>query len=395
MSSTNAVAAESAGSSDWDSFIKDGKASLSFRYRFEHVDDNRFSDDADASTVRTRLSIASGRVKGFQLFTEFDNVSQIGADDYNAGGGNTPSMGGYPVIADPEGSELNQLYLDYKAGNFGARVGRQRINLDNQRFVGGVGWRQNEQTYDAVKFEYTGDGFDARYAYINKVRRILGDQVSAGIHDQDGTHLLNAGVDLGSVGRLAAYYYRLDNEDAFAFSTSTFGARFKGSVALGDDVKIRYEGEFARQTDAGDNPADYDANYTHLNGGVIVGKVDVGVGWEALGGDEDDPGEAFRTPFATLHAFNGFADQFLATPDAGLEDRYVKVKFTPDAWIAEARYHSFEADDGSEEFGEELNLRLGYKFNKWVRADAFYADFDGDGSRPDVDKFWLMVSVAF
>src|SRR3546814_7541468 len=32
-------------------------------------------------------------------------------------------------------------------------VGRQRISLDDQRFVGSVGWRDNEQTFDVVRIE--------------------------------------------------------------------------------------------------------------------------------------------------------------------------------------------------------------------------------------------------
>ncbi|MGL1204265.1 alginate export family protein, partial [Vibrio parahaemolyticus] len=32
-------------------------------------------------------------------------------------------------------------------------VGRQRITLDDQRWVGNAGWRQNEQRFDAARIE--------------------------------------------------------------------------------------------------------------------------------------------------------------------------------------------------------------------------------------------------
>ncbi|MCZ6853708.1 MAG: hypothetical protein O7G86_07295, partial [Gammaproteobacteria bacterium] len=93
--------------------ITGGDVDLSLRYRYEYVDQDGIVDQAKASTVRSRLSLQSGTFQNFDLFFEMDDVREIGADDFNAGAGNTPNRTQYPVVADPEGTEVNQAYLDY------------------------------------------------------------------------------------------------------------------------------------------------------------------------------------------------------------------------------------------------------------------------------------------
>jgi hypothetical protein len=43
---------------------------------------------------------------------------------------------------------VNQVFLD----GYGFKLGRQKIIFDNARFVGDVGWRQNDQTFDAISY---------------------------------------------------------------------------------------------------------------------------------------------------------------------------------------------------------------------------------------------------
>jgi hypothetical protein len=54
------------------------------------------------------------------------------------------------VVADPEGTEVNQVWVGYEKYDTNVKFGRQTFTLDNHRFIGNVIWRQNEQTYDAV-----------------------------------------------------------------------------------------------------------------------------------------------------------------------------------------------------------------------------------------------------
>jgi hypothetical protein len=389
------AAAPAPTSGDIGALVQKGTVTLNFRYRYEFVDDDAFDEDANASTLRSRLTLQSGVWRNFAFLAEFDDVREIVADEFNAGDGNTPGRTEYPVVADPEGTELNQAYVDFKGlANTTLRAGRQRINLDNQRFVGGVGWRQNEQTFDAASAAYDSGIVHLFYAWVEGVRRFPGDDVPAGDHEQDDTHIANARIDLKGWGALTGYYYGIDNLDAPAFSTSTFGARFAGLRDL-EPFDVRYAVEFAEQSDAADNPVSYDASYYLLDGGIVVKNFDVGAGWEILEGDEDAAGKAFRTPLATLHAFNGWVDKFLTTPPEGLEDRYVKAKATFGNALFELRFHDFDGEDSGEDLGQEWDAQVGYQFHKRLRADLIAGDFESDDPRyTDTLKAWLMVTVA-
>ena len=374
--------------------FKDGEVALSFRYRFEGVDDEAFGDDALGSTLRSRLSFASGAYKDMSFFVEAEDIRELFLDDFDSGGGTSPGRAQYPVIADPEGTAINQAYVDWAGiSDTVLRVGRQRINLDNQRFVGGVAWRQNEQTFDAVSIKHSRDRITSFYAFVNNVQRIFGEDVPAGKHQQGATHLLNVQGRFPDVGNLAGYLYHIDDSDDPSFSTVTFGARFTGTRKLGE-YRLHYQAELALQRDAANNPSSYDAGYRLIDIGVKRGGYDLGVGWEVLEGDGNNPGEAFRTPLATLHAFNGWADKFLTTPDAGVEDTYIKFQANIDKIVVQVRYHHFEAEDGGSSLGDELDLRVGRPFGKHIRGDLFYATFDGDGGLSDADKIWAMLTVT-
>ncbi|MCZ6871325.1 MAG: alginate export family protein [Gammaproteobacteria bacterium] len=373
--------------------FKDGKVGLDFRYRYEFVDDDAFSKDANASTLRSRLRFASGTYREVSFFVEVEDVRELKPDDFNSGGGTSPGRTQYPVVADPQGTEINQAYVDYSGiQDTRLRLGRQRINLDNQRFVGGVAWRQNEQTFDSISGRYDSERVTAFYAFVDNVHRIFGESVPAGKHEQDNTHLLNVQGRFPDIGNLTGYLYHIDDDDDSTFSTSTFGIRFTGTREIGE-YALHHEGEFAYQQDAGNNPVSYDAIYHHIDVGVKRGSYDVGIGWEVLAGDDSNPGEAFRTPLATLHAFNGWADKFLTTPDAGLSDIYVKFQANIDKVIIQARYHHFEQDDGGSTLGDELDIRVGRPFGNHLRADLFYAAFNGDDGFSDTQKFWAMMTL--
>jgi len=358
------------------------------------VDQDNFDRDANASTLRTRLNYRTQRHHGWQFFIEADNVMEIFGDNYNAGGGNTPNNGQYPVVADPTGTEINQVWFSYAFNKDNKMtLGRQRILLDNQRFVGGVGWRQNEQTYDAVSFKGDVAGSDLFVAYIENVNRIFGEDVAAGDHDNQ-SFLINWSNSWQDRHHLTAYYDNLDNEDAAGFSTATFGVAFKTHWPVGDN-KMTFGAEFASQSDAHNNPVNYDAEYGRLDVGLALDPVTFFVGYEVLSGDADNPGSAFRTPLATLHAFNGWADQFLATPNTGLEDVFLGAKGDIEGFKWQVIYHDFAAEDGPGDFGQELNFSVAKKLNKNFSALLKAAQYEAGDIKADTNKDWIMLSAQF
>jgi hypothetical protein len=319
---------------------------------------------------------------------------EVFGDNYNVGGGNTPNNGQYPVVADPTGTEINQAWFNFAfSDNNSLKIGRQRIILDNQRFVGGVGWRQNEQTYDAVSFNSNIAGSQLFMSYIENVNRIFGDDVAAGDHDNQ-TLLVNWSNTWQDKHQLTTYYYNIDNQDAAAFSTATLGASFKTHWPVGAH-KMTFAAEVAQQSDAHNNPVKYDANYLRLDLGLALEKTTFFAGYEVLEGDINQAGASFRTPLATLHAFNGWADQFLGTPDAGLEDVFMGAKGAIEGINWQVIYHQFDAESGSGDFGNELDFSVAKKLNKNFSALFKAAQYDAQDIKADTNKYWIMLSANF
>jgi hypothetical protein len=392
-----------------------GTPHVNFRYRYEYVSDDNFNKNANASTLRFRLNYGTDKWRGWSAFGEFDYVAELLFNDFNSGAGTSPpDRNEYPVVADPKGADLNQFYLDYDGfSDTKLRFGRQRILLDNQRFVGGVGWRQNEQTYDGASIKFKGlKNTELFYSYVGQVNRIFGERTATG-QQRMNSHLLNVPISIGDKWKITPYYYYIDNDDNldadnddvpdFAVtSTATLGARANGEVALGDS-KLKLLGELATQSDAGDNPVSYSAEYFHLSADwVMKNSLSLGIGFESLGGDENEAGKAFRTPLATLHAFQGWADQFLGTAasapsvSAGVEDLYFSAKYNLNKWKFQAIYHDFSAAAGSADWGSEIDLAasrsLGDRYSLLLKGAFFSAD---DAAFRDVTKLWVQLVAKF
>ena len=159
-----------------------GKVYFNNRLRVERAD-TAGRDSSTAITNRLRLGYATKPFYGFNGFVEMESVSSPDEGNYfvPATGDGTATR---TVIADPTGTEMNQAFARYYTNSVSdsdvsldIKADRQRIKIDDDRFVGNVGWRQLEQTYDAVsiKSDLGIDGLTVQYAYVWQVRRIFGD----------------------------------------------------------------------------------------------------------------------------------------------------------------------------------------------------------------------------
>ena len=223
------LTALAANSEGLPALVSDGKTGLDLRYRYESVEQEGKPSTSGANTLRLRLNLASGSVGGFSGFAEFDHVQVIGDEHYDS---TRNGMTNYPVVADPEGTDLNQFYVQYAApAGTTVRLGRQRIKLDTERFVASVAWRQNEQTYDALSVETKVlPGATATYAYIDEVRRVFGpDSGTPPESFSSESHVLNVKLTKLPVGALTLYGYFLDFDDAPQLSADTYGLRYDGN----------------------------------------------------------------------------------------------------------------------------------------------------------------------
>ena len=106
------VAAPNAGLADsFTDALVGGKVNLDMRLRYEYVDQDNDLKDANALTLRSRLGYLTGKFKGFDTMIEMENNAPI-VRDYNSGpGGNNKTE--YSVVADPEATEVNQVFLGF------------------------------------------------------------------------------------------------------------------------------------------------------------------------------------------------------------------------------------------------------------------------------------------
>ncbi|MGQ8367080.1 alginate export family protein [Glaciecola sp. 1036] len=382
--------APSVQAAEWFDALSKLKASINMNLRYESVSQDNSLQDADALTLRTFVGIESGEYKGFSFnFEAEDSRIVLGQGDYTVGPTGY-NVGEYSVIADPETTELDQAYVQYRGSDYTVKVGRQVITLDSHRFVGHVGWRQDRQTFDAVSVNYKiNDKLNAFYAYIDQRNRIFAEAADLDAKD----HLLNLSYST-DYGKLTGYAYLLEVDNNTDNALDTYGIRYSGAYKA-DFGKLLYTAEFAQQSSE-TAAADFDASYLFLEGGVALSFVTLKLGYEVLGSDDGNFG--FSTPLATLHKFNGWSDQFLATPTQGLKDLSATVsgKLAGGKWTAV--YHKFDADESSstvDDLGSEINLVYTTKVAEHFNVGIKYANYSAGDIKVDTDKLWVWVSTKF
>lgn len=372
------------------------------RLRYEGVDQSPLIKDASGITARVRAGIEA-KTGAFAFLLETEATLAI-SENYNSGlNGKTL----YPVIADPQNVELNRAQIQFTGlPKTVVTVGRQRINLDDQRFVASVGFRQNEQTFDAARIEYSGiknvkadvtiawsnrtiwgvDGFGARQQSVS------GDNVFANLSYKH------------KIGTLTGFAYLVDQDEAavstFRLSSQSFGARFAGASPLSKAAKLTYAISYAKQSDYHNNPNNYSADYWLAElGGEAKGWKFLG-GYEVLGASTGGALTSFQTPLATLHKFNGWADKFLVTPANGLRDAYAVLGYAKpkiagfDSVGLTATYHDYRSDRLSLNYGGEWGAQLVAKLKKYTFT-LKYADYNAKAFATDTKKFWASVDWAF
>ena len=172
ISSALLAAAMPTQAQSFSEFVQDGDVIAELRVRNEIVQEDNAVDDAIAMTARTRLGYETASMAGFKVLAEYDHVTAL-QDAYNSGTDFGDNDATKSKVIDPATGDINRAQVSYKSDIFGATLGRQRIIFDNARFVGNVGWRQNEQTYDAARLDFTMvENLSATYAYINQVNTI-------------------------------------------------------------------------------------------------------------------------------------------------------------------------------------------------------------------------------
>jgi len=384
-----------------------GAVKIDLNYRWENVDQDKgvmpHPQTANANTARLRLGLLSPVYYDFQAYAEYEGNYAL-EEDYNS---TVNGRTRYTTVLDPDRSELNQFWLSYKGiADTLFKVGRQRIKFDDDRFIGNVGWRQMEQTYDSILITHSNQtlfGLTVNVGYIDHV------QNPAGKTEDMNAPILNLNYRVGDWGNVIGYGYWLDyrERENFYKSSQTYGLRFDGkSPQFFDTVKLIYSAEWSHQSDYGDNPNHYQVDRINLMAGATAFNLTLSGAVEQLNGLGSSTGDlqrtstfkSFQTPLGTNHAFQGWADLFLITPANGIRDVFATAsyKMINDSLIVTGMYHDFMDDTGGIQYGKEWDFSLLKKFGKHYSLLAKYANFNSDSAAyTDTQKIWLQANVSF
>ena len=367
------------------------------RLRYELVDQDGFARDANALTLRVRPGVQLG-AGHWSALVEGEGTLAI-VDRYNDG---TNGHTSFPLVVDPRNLEINRAQIRYAGANgFTVTAGRQLIELADQRFVGSSNFRQNQQTYDAVRVQWgrpAGLTADLTYAWS--------DRTVNGVHGIGPRQTAVSGDNVfallgyrGRLGALTAFAYLVDQDEAavqgFRLSSQTYGLRFAGSAPLGDGASLAYVASYARQSDYRRNPNDYAADYWLGEAALTVRAITLTGGYEVLGADRGVALTSVQTPLASLFKWQGWADKFTTTPPNGMRDLYGTLGYAwrrPGPPIAavglSATWHRFESDRLDQHYGNELDLLASLRRGRSTLS-ARYARYRADAFGTDTDKFWL------
>jgi hypothetical protein len=391
---------------------KNGAVKIDLNYRYENVNQDIVPNPllngrplanaqqpatANANTVRLRVGLLSPVFYGLQGYAEYEGVYAM-QSDYNS---TLNGKSGFSTIADPYKNEVSQLWLSY-AGIPDTLIkgGRQRIKFDDDRFIGNVGWRQLEQTYDSVLITHNNQqlfGLTVNVGYIGNVKTFTSTT------ENINAPILNLNYKLGDYGNLVGYGYWLGytEPENFAKSNQTYGLRVTNYQKPGDSLKISdnyglvYTAEWSIQKDYINSPQNYTVNRYNLMGGFTAYNFTFQGAMEQLDGVA--PNKTFITPLGTNHAFQGWADLFLVTPKDGIRDLFGTVVATFDQGNVAVTgvYHDFYDDTGSIHYGNEWDFMASKKFGKHYTLLAKYAYYNADQYSTDTQKIWVQGNISF
>ena len=398
--------------------IKDGKPMTNFRLRYESVDQEAFQpapnateklDNTHAFTLRSLIGWQTAPFHNFSFAAQLTDVHEFN-HNFNDRRENLsePGKANYANIVDPSFTDVNQLFIDWTGiKNTRVRLGRQQVNLDNVRFIGDIGFRQNMQVFDGVSvLNKSIPDTEIFAAHFDQVR-----QINTELRQGD-IEIVNAKYRISPSESLVGYAYLVDvanlgqnNGNPLAVSTAaqggnglgssqdlvktattdasskTFGLRLDGARVIDPTWKVLYTAEYAKQTDYKDGNELIDAHYYKLGGGAMYNTWSIRIDQEKL--SSNDGKYAFQTPLGTNHLFQGWADHFLATPRQGIEDTFVTVAGSIGKAKLQAEYHVFKSDEKfqsvgklGDKYGTEFDASVMYPFSDKISGKLEYAKFN-------------------
>ncbi|MEO1053644.1 MAG: hypothetical protein AAFX87_23615 [Bacteroidota bacterium] len=371
--------------------INEGEFVFEGRLRYWYAKDENLSA-SNAYTFGTNFGYLSKSYKGFQIYVEGESVVAITPDLFFDG---VNDQVGRTVVTDVETLELNKLRISYldtlNATIVQFKVGRQAAIVEDERFIGNVTARQDDQTFDAVygKLQNDQKGVSFEYAYMYQINRLLAE-----VGDwRSDSHAFMLSFYKSKMARVGLFSQLLDfQDDAPDKSNQTFGVTIDRSELPQDRTALTYKTAIAYQSEYGDNPTAYDAFLINGEIGVSLPRTGIfSIGYELA--TSDNGVASYQFPLSTGQRLHRISDVFIDPPADGLHNPYFTAESRNIAWGIGGwlGYHAYFSEEEGDFLGQEIDVVL-YRqlIPGLVRAELTYSSFFGEEDRfTDLDIFAL------
>ena len=284
--------------------------------------------------------------------------------------------------------DIQNLFIDIKAGNFLARAGRQEIALGGQRLISPLDWANTRRTFDGGRLIYNNEDWTIDSFWLRPLVRDR-DSIDDANEDQSiyGVYSTYKGFDKDT---LEAYWLAFDN-DAAPFNFQTIGTRYLGSLG---DYKVEVEGGYQ----FGDNPdnTNHDAGFFTAGLGRsfadVTWKPSLWFYYDWASGSGEARGNGFHHFQPLAHKYLGFMDLF---GRRNIETPNIQLTFSPHKkWKCMVWWYYFFLENqndtpynvvmgpfqpgvapGSADLGQEIDLTAVYSINARMKFLLGYSHF--------------------
>jgi len=357
-----------------------------------------------------------------------DGVSAVFVPQaYGTWGENGQGLG----IGEKDNVGMHEAYMllsnPFGINNVIVKLGRQEVNLGNQRLVGAVDWTMQARSIDGILLGYVAGDYGLAGFFYGKLNS-EDDPLAAVPVDVDLYVATWQGnfkpFGIGGTYEITDIFVQPVAKD---LNVNTLYGRVT-PVFDTDMAKIKVNLEFATQSgDAGS--VDFSGYFYSIGAGAtftdIAWKPSISLNYDYYSGDDDNSGDidTFWAVLPTAHKWTGHADvanQFISfngtgllglvsgSRKPGLKDLYAVITAKPtDKLALYFAPHYFQAAEdgllgGEDDIGWETDLEASYKYSKNLCLKAGWYHFDPDdgfkawaGDDESGDHFYLQADLKF
>lgn len=360
--------------------IGEGEFIFNGRLRYWYAENENLKA-SHATTFGTNFGYLTKSYKGFQVYIEGESVVALTPKLFFDGlNGLTERTN----VTDVETLELNKLRISYNDTLTNEtilqfKVGRQAALVEDERFIGNVTARQDDQTFDAIwgKIQNDQKGLSFEYAYMYQINRLLAEVVDW----RSDSHAFMLGYYKHKMARVGLFGHLLDfQEDDPAKSSKTFGITIDRGILPQDRIALNYRTAFAYQSEYGDNPTDYDAFLVNAEVGVSFPQVGIfSLGYELA--SSDDGIASYQFPLSTGQRLHRISDVFIDPPADGLHNPYFTAECRNIIWGIGGwlGYHTYFSEEEGTFLAQEVDVVL-YRsiIPGLLRVELTYSSFFGE-----------------